>query len=77
VATEPQRIEREILHTREQLGEDVDALVEKLDPRRVAAREVARARTSAGTHPRAVALAGVGVAVLLAGWLTWRLRHRH
>jgi len=76
VATEPQRIEREILLTREQLGEDVDALVEKLDPRRVAAKEVARARSSAQAHPGTVALAGAGAVVALAGWLAWRSRHR-
>jgi hypothetical protein len=74
VATESQRIEREILHTRERLGDDVDALVEKVDPRRVAAREATRAASSVRAHPRTAAAVAIGAGALLVAWMVWRRR---
>ena len=74
--TESQRLEREILHTREQLGENVDALVDRIDPRRVAAREVAKARSSAERNPGKAAMVGAGAVAVLAGLIAWRAKHR-
>lgn len=75
--TEPERLEREILHTRERLGEDVDALVEKLDPRRLAAREAAHLRTTAAQHAGLVAAIGFGIGVLAVALLARGVRNRH
>jgi hypothetical protein len=74
MASEAQRLEREILHTRERLGEDVDALVERVDPRRVAAREASRVRETVKAHPGAAALVALGVTGLVAVWLVRRRR---
>lgn len=75
--TEPQRIEREILHTRERLGEDVDALVEKLDPRRLAAREAAHLRATVAQHAGLVTAIGFGIGVLAVALLAKSVRNRH
>jgi len=72
MATEPQELEREILHTRERLGEDVDALVQRVHPRRVAAREAERAREMIRSHPGATALLGLSVAAFTTAWVIWR-----
>jgi hypothetical protein len=73
-AADPQQLEREILHTRVQLGEDVDALVRRVDPRRVAAREAHRAREMVRSHRGTTALLGLGVAALTTAWVIWRRR---
>jgi hypothetical protein len=75
VATEAERLTREILHTRERLGENVDALVDRIHPRRVAAREAARMRSATAEHSTAVMLIGAGVGVMALTWLVWKLRH--
>ncbi|MFL6128794.1 MAG: DUF3618 domain-containing protein [Mycobacteriales bacterium] len=41
---DPERIEREIERTRAKLGEDLDALEEKINPKKVAHRSVERAK---------------------------------
>jgi uncharacterized protein YoxC len=46
VATEQEQLEREIFHTRQQLGQDVDALTEKVSPTQAARRGVGRARSA-------------------------------
>jgi gas vesicle protein len=47
VASEPERLEREIADTREQLGRDVDALAEKVSPRAAARRGLDRVKAAA------------------------------
>jgi hypothetical protein len=47
VGEDPQRIEREIERTREKLGDDLDALEEKVNPKKVAHRSVGRAKEKA------------------------------
>jgi hypothetical protein len=74
VASEAERLEREILHTRERLGQDVDALVDRVHPRRVAAREAARIRSATAEHSAAVMLVAAGVGVVALAWLVWKLR---
>lgn len=44
---DPERIEREIERTRAKLGEDLDALEEKINPKKVAHRSVGRAKGKA------------------------------
>ena len=44
---DPERIEREIERTRAKLGEDLDALEEKVNPKKVASRSVDRAKEKA------------------------------
>jgi hypothetical protein len=73
-AADPQQLERDILHTREQLGEDVDALVQRVDPRRVAARKAYRAREMVRSHPGATALLGLSAAAFTTAWVIWRRR---
>ena len=46
MATEQEHIEREIARTRQQLGQDVDALAEKVSPTQAARRGVGRARSA-------------------------------
>lgn len=45
MARDPEEIQREIEATRAQLAESIDVLVEKLSPKRVAARGAERAKT--------------------------------
>jgi hypothetical protein len=45
---DPAAIEREIERTREDLARSIDLLAERLSPKRVAQRGVAKARTEAG-----------------------------
>jgi hypothetical protein len=47
VAEDPERIEREIERTRAKLGADLDALEEKINPKKVAHRSVDRAKEKA------------------------------
>jgi hypothetical protein len=47
VGEDPERIEREIERTRAKLGDDLDALEEKINPRKVAHRSVDRAKEKA------------------------------
>jgi hypothetical protein len=47
VGEDPERIEREIERTRAKLGEDLDALEAKVNPRKVANRSVDRAKVKA------------------------------
>jgi hypothetical protein len=44
VGEDPERIEREIERTRAKLGEDLDALEDKINPKKVAHRSVDRAK---------------------------------
>lgn len=44
MATEQEQLEREIVRTRNQLGQDVDLLAEKVNPAQVARRRVSRVR---------------------------------
>lgn len=74
MAAEPQQLEREILHTRVRLGEDVDALVKRVDPRRIAARKAYRARATIKSHPGATALLAMSAASFVVAWVAWRRR---
>jgi hypothetical protein len=47
VGEDPERLEREIERTRAKLGEDLDALEEKINPKKVAHRSVDRAKEKA------------------------------
>jgi hypothetical protein len=47
VGEDPERLEREIERTRARLGEDLDALEEKINPKKVAHRSVDRAKEKA------------------------------
>jgi hypothetical protein len=47
VAEDPEQLEREIERTRIKLGQDIDALEEKVNPKKVAHRSVDRAREAA------------------------------
>ena len=73
---ETERLEREILQTRMRLGEDVEALMQKFSPRRVAAREAAKARMRAKEHPEILGMAALGIGVVAVTLLIWTFR-RH
>jgi len=55
VGEDPERIEREIERTRAKLGEDLDALEEKVNPKKVAHRSVDRAKEKAAEVKEKVA----------------------
>ena len=81
MASEPKQLEQEIALTREQLRKDVDALVDRVSPTRVAQRQVDRirptfdqARDEITRRPVAVGVAtAIAVTVLAAIVISRRL----
>ena len=65
---DPERIELEIEHTRAKLGEDLDALEEKVNPRKVANRSVDRAKEkAAAVKDKVVGAAGAAKEKVTSG----------
>ena len=59
VGEDPEQLEREIEATRAKLGEDIDALEEKINPKKVASRSVENAKEkAAGLGDKVAGLAG-------------------
>jgi Protein of unknown function (DUF3618) len=72
---DPDALEKEIERTREQLARTIDTIADRVNPAKAARRALIRARSEAGRIDPVIA--GVGVAVLVAGVaaiVIWRRR---
>ncbi len=72
---DPDALEKEIERTREELARTIDTIADRVNPAKVAQRAVTRGRLEAARLDPVVA--GVGVAVLVAGVaaiVVWRRR---
>jgi hypothetical protein len=72
---DPEAIEHEIEQTRAELADTIDAIAERVSPRRVASRSVDVAREKVASAPPAGLAAAAGVVVVVIV-LWWRRRSR-